>query len=57
MSPAMTPPSERPGHPSEASQQGEFEAARRWVEEFPPEAERNPIYDRLFAPASLSWRR
>ena len=53
----MTTRPDRPGRPSNASQQGEFEAARRWVEEFPPEAERNPIYDRLFAPASLSWHR
>ena len=45
-----------PGRPSAASQEGEFESARQWVaRQYKPEAERNPIYDRLFDPAQLDW--
>lgn len=45
-----------PGRPSATSQQGELESAREWVRrEYTPEAERNPIYDRLFHPERLDW--
>ena len=45
-----------PGRPSDAAQDGEFESARHWVQTaYAPEAERNPIYDRLFAPAAIDW--
>jgi hypothetical protein len=46
----------QPGRPSVESQRGELESARSWVtRDYAPEAERNPIYDRLFHPEALDW--
>lgn len=45
-----------PGQPSREAQAGEFEAARVWfTSQYDAEADRNPIYDRLFQPTSLPW--
>lgn len=45
-----------PGRPGDTAQRGEFEAAREWVQSaYEPEGERNPIYDRLFNPAGVTW--